>query len=577
MNAPSLTRQHTVWVPAGIALVWLVLLVLYWNYTMDDAYIIFRYAVHFAKGVGLIYNPSTVVDGYTSFLWTVIIGSAVFLFGESQIVGITKLVSGVLSALTLLFTYQMAQRAPETRSSGWVAVALTSVTPAFIISTVDGLETPLYMAIQMLLMLQWMRDLDRGALSPMYGVWAALLCLARPDGALFVGLATFLFFRFCPLSQEALIRSLYAVVAWSALFVPYFVWHWFYYGHPLPNTFYAKMGGEWELFLRGIYRLLKWHLELGSLLSVVFVFYAVLKRSSPYTTILVAAIVSRVILVLWSGGEAMGHHRFMAPAVPVYWLLFHLGLCAWLSHSSLQGSWIRKALSASPMILFVLLIGISLSHLPRCQRYAKGLSQAHIRLGQWIDQNTSSNARIAVGDAGAIPYYANRHTIDIMGLNEPYLAHLPGRLGHKIDTEYVLAQKPDIVILLSENPPPLSFRGRTPIDRALYEALEREGSFVLHSVYQFNERYFLWVMVRRTLPKSRAQDCVAPAARSEYAEAHTRRARPMYEEQSPQVGVAAKQGHAPRGAPLQYTVRTLPHRERTTPPRRTEASRARAC
>jgi hypothetical protein len=540
--------------PAGIALVWLALLALYWNYIVDDAYITFRYAVHFAKGVGLVYNPNTVVDGYTSFLWTVIIGSAVFLFGESQIVGITKLVSGVLSALTLLFTYQMAQRAPETRSSGWVAVALTSVTPAFIISTADGLETPLYMAIQMLLMLQWMRDLDRGTLSPMYGVWAALLCLARPDGALFVGLATFLFFRFCPLSQEALLRSLYAVVAWSALFVPYFVWHWLYYGHPLPNTFYAKMGGEWELFLRGVDRLLKWQLESGSLLSLGFVFYAILRRPSPYTAILVATIVSRMVLVLWSGGEVMGHHRFMAPAAPAYWLLFHLGLGTSFSRTGLQDGWIRKVLSVSPILLFILLVGISLSHLPRYQRYAKGLSQAHIRLGCWINQNTPPNTRIAVGDAGAIPYYANRHTIDIMGLNEPYLAHLPGRLGHKIDTEYILSQKPDIVILLSENPPPLLFKGRTPIDQALYEAIERDGDFALHSVYRFNERYFLWVMVHRAQLRDRMQDRVAPAGRSGYAPTRTWRALPMCAGQSPQFGVVAKQGRAPQEAPLQYIV-----------------------
>ncbi|MCS7179004.1 MAG: hypothetical protein RML46_08655 [Anaerolineae bacterium] len=42
------------------------MLSLYWPYTVDDAYIIFRYARNWARGLGLVYNPGVYVDGYTS-------------------------------------------------------------------------------------------------------------------------------------------------------------------------------------------------------------------------------------------------------------------------------------------------------------------------------------------------------------------------------------------------------------------------------------------------------------------------------------------------------------------------------
>lgn len=78
-----------------------------------------------------------------------------------------------------------------------------------------------------------------------------------------------------------------------------------------------------------------------------------------------------------------------------------------------------------------------------------------------------------------------------------YIAHLPGRLGRRIDTDYILSQKPDLIILLSEVAPPADFKGLTPIDQALYEAVIRRQEYALHSVCQFNERYYLWVIAHQ--------------------------------------------------------------------------------
>ena len=38
----------------------------------DDAFISFRYSRHLVDGLGLVWNPGEVVEGYTNFLWVLI-------------------------------------------------------------------------------------------------------------------------------------------------------------------------------------------------------------------------------------------------------------------------------------------------------------------------------------------------------------------------------------------------------------------------------------------------------------------------------------------------------------------------
>ena len=55
----------------------LVLLLLghafYFNYISDDAFITFRYADNFIRGKGLVYNAGERVEGYTNFLWLILL------------------------------------------------------------------------------------------------------------------------------------------------------------------------------------------------------------------------------------------------------------------------------------------------------------------------------------------------------------------------------------------------------------------------------------------------------------------------------------------------------------------------
>ena len=65
-----LSTRHLHWIAIATAVVVLVAHnVATQPWTLDDAYISFRYAENLVAGDGLVFNPGERVEGYTNFLW----------------------------------------------------------------------------------------------------------------------------------------------------------------------------------------------------------------------------------------------------------------------------------------------------------------------------------------------------------------------------------------------------------------------------------------------------------------------------------------------------------------------------
>ena len=69
-----------------------------WGFLQDDVFISLRYAQHLAQGIGLVYNAGERVEGYTNFLWTVLL-AVPFLFGWA-VVPFLKMASAVFAILS---------------------------------------------------------------------------------------------------------------------------------------------------------------------------------------------------------------------------------------------------------------------------------------------------------------------------------------------------------------------------------------------------------------------------------------------------------------------------------------------
>ncbi|MGB5138377.1 MAG: hypothetical protein WBP29_07570, partial [Candidatus Zixiibacteriota bacterium] len=67
--------------------------------TQDDAYISFRYAENLINGDGLVFNIGERVEGYTNFLWVILLALAKGLLGVDYLA--TSRVLGVAAGASL--------------------------------------------------------------------------------------------------------------------------------------------------------------------------------------------------------------------------------------------------------------------------------------------------------------------------------------------------------------------------------------------------------------------------------------------------------------------------------------------
>jgi len=146
--------------------------------------------------------------------------------------------------------------------------------------------------------------------------------------------------------------------------------------------------------------------------------------------------------------------RFLAPFAPIAAVVL---LRLW--HRNVR--WTRlRADSVSGAALFavvaVYLVAQSFVHpslLPGVRLWsdgAEGLSE----IGRWFRRALPANTLIAVLPNGALSYYSELPTIDMMGLTDEHIARagerfprgMPGHVAH--DWEYVAARKPAVVAFL---------------------------------------------------------------------------------------------------------------------------------
>jgi hypothetical protein len=202
---------------------------------IDDAYISYRYAANLVEGHGLVYNPGERVEGITNLLWTLLVALGLALGGQAEAVGhaLGRLAGGV--TLVAAFAYAWVG---TPRGSLWLAAFAPCIVLAaagFSYAVACGLETPLHLALATAALAAQARGRVGWAVAI-----AGLATMTRPDGAL-VAVAILGFHLLSnPLPR---LRTWVPVIAFGLAVVALTSFRMFYYGSPVPNTFYAKVGG----------------------------------------------------------------------------------------------------------------------------------------------------------------------------------------------------------------------------------------------------------------------------------------------------------------------------------------------
>lgn len=221
----------------------------------DDAYIAFRYVSNSLLGYGYTWNapPFRPVEGYTSFLWVLLLDVVWRTFGVDpprSANTISLLFSfGSVGAIALLVLRTRLPKELANRRVWILALVLTGTLTnrTFLAWTSSGLETAMFTFF----VLAWCavgltaRPTSKSLIG--LSTLASLVALCRPDGLLFVcATALLCLIRVLPASSPDR-RSLASLAPFAPFVVPlaHLLWRRWTYGFWLPNTWYAKAVSPW--------------------------------------------------------------------------------------------------------------------------------------------------------------------------------------------------------------------------------------------------------------------------------------------------------------------------------------------
>lgn len=419
------------------------------GYTEEDAFISFQYARNLASGNGLVFNPGEKVEGYTNFLWTVLMSLAFPI--EWDINLWAKFIGGLAALATaLLLCITRLRPAGEPAWIGYLAGLYLITSAGYVLWSVGGLETALFclLVTAPCLMITTLPRTSRFTVCA--GIILGLAALTRPEGLLVAAtLAGSLLI--CPVSFRKKITCLAALlIPVLIMVIPHFVWRLNYYGYLLPNTFYAKVGGGSHQIFRGLIYVNLWAEEL-LYIPVAGLLWTLLHPRSGWRRLTIALVAAVYLLyVVMVGGDWMRAGRFIVPVMPLAGLAVF-----WMVSDLLQVKRFRSIARPSAVILSILLaIGQLSSAAERWKNTGPWSlntywTSAPVLQGLWLKRYAPENSSLATGALGHITYHSELVIYDRLGLIDPYIAHQSsgtmgeGDAGHeKGNLEYILSKEP---------------------------------------------------------------------------------------------------------------------------------------
>jgi arabinofuranosyltransferase len=428
------------------------------SFTIDDAYILARYSEHLAEGQGIVWNVGEApVEGFTSF-FLVLWGALFHLMGIEPV--ISYKIAGISGLVLLVFFSLRILRQMEVSFSvqGGMALAIL-LSPWLLLHSASGLETILFAGGAILVIWLGLRHLHRLSLTSGFqlGIAAVILTLIRPEGALIGGLAVILVPLLAKRNKIKWKTNLIALLIFILPLAGYELFRLLYFRSLFPNTFYVKQTGLSPKIdnLKDVVLLL-WACIPAVILGLVGFLGFLRRKAEDVVFIFLPALVLTGYYIT-PNLITNFHHRFFAFFIAWVYLFAGLGVSRLLKAIAKRKPLLRKTSTVIIVLCAFIAVLYPLRYFPEMDKfvkvYSQGLQESHIQLGKLLGKNLPQGTLIAVGDAGAIPYFSQLPTLDFMMINDPYLAKNPNPdfdLG--LDIDYIFARQPQVIVLVSPQP-----------------------------------------------------------------------------------------------------------------------------
>lgn len=434
-----------------------------WPYTVDDAFIVARYASRLAQGQGYTFNAGPPTDGVTGPLWLLPgwIATHVGLDPLRAAKSVGLLCSTIACAAIV---QRLARRALGT-CTAIVAASLLALQPTAGGWGVAGLETGAAM-----LLVTWAalaatrRSARHGGAHHLHGpaprarrtaAWQvgsaiALLAWLRPELAPVA--SVLLLMLIVRQGVRAAAPALVLAFAGAASVV---LFRLALFSEVLPLAVAAKPGS----LANGLDYVTRGALISSGVFALPLMLWGALRGRSEERW-LGAAWLAHGLAIVVSGGDWMPGFRLFAPLLPVSVWLAAVGAGrvfgrALRARTKRGAAWFAGAL----VLLSTAFFGVDLS--TRIPEW-RAAEQSREGPGRALAARLRSAAsRVALVDVGFLAYASGLPVIDLGGITDPAIARLPGgHLDKRVPDAWLAERAPDAIVLHSAKPPLLAAGGR---------------------------------------------------------------------------------------------------------------------
>jgi tetratricopeptide (TPR) repeat protein len=441
----------------------------HFTFVQDDAFITFRYVQNFLDGNGLVFNIGEHVEGYTNFLWTLLLALPAAL--GIDLIDVAHGLGLAAGIATLYLLYQLSQAVFGGEGAflaPLVAVTLTASNSSIAYWTISGMETPLFMLLLVASSLAYVREAREAGRFLLTPLLLVLLSLTRPEGMMVYGITVMHFaatvlVRHRGFPSREIRRLLPLIVLYAVPLLLFVSWRLLYYGYPFPNTYYAKAGLSQEYLNAGIDYFLffsRTYMFHGLLLLVPTAFL-LWRRRSPEIIYLILLCTGYTLYIIIVGGDVLHAFRFFVPILPLLYLLVQEAVRELVAMISKPSTLTRALPFAVAVFLGYLTFAQPLDYVREKWMLELGLVSKMTATGKWLNAESNSSTVVAASTIGALSYYSGVTLIDMLGLTDATIAHDPkivegiqsGWKERKYNNTYLLSRRPDYIFFSTGSKP----------------------------------------------------------------------------------------------------------------------------
>jgi hypothetical protein len=417
-------------------------------------------------GEGMVYNLGEREEGYSNFLWIILLGIFSWLGILPSIA--SKLLSIIFGTGILILTFNLSQLFKKENSScSFIALFLLASNTSLVLWVASGMETIFYTFLLLLASYLFLKECE-GKGTYLSAFCFLCLALTRPEGILFFSLPVLfrVYDLFLPRPHFSKRSFFIYIMVFSLPFTVYLIWKYLYFGTIIPNTFYAKFHAPLPLlyqpagkFRRAFHYLTQAFLQYNLVVTIPFfgLLFGTNNVRGEKLTYIVCVILLQIFFVMSVGGDWMPRFRFIVPILPFVYILFQEGINSALVR-------VKTRFFKLSLCCTILIMGIAnfpsskFEHYEYFKKSDRELKRIR-EFGGWLKQSFPSHYTVAYEEAGIPMYYSQLRLLDVLGLLNRDIARIWFSCtdeyweANRGVVDYVLKKRPELIILVSERSP----------------------------------------------------------------------------------------------------------------------------